>query len=233
MAAKPPNEFYDTDRLTAWLTNLLYMGLLITAVSMVSTFFELRLLDDFEQGRFDTEDAANTAAHANDSRQLAIATLNIAWLVVAGTLSLVWIFRSAHNAGVHARQMEYTPASCVWWYFVPFANLWKPYGAMKEIWTESATQAGEPNNSGSGLLGGWWAAWIALGITGNAVFRMSMRADEIDELQMVDNFSLIVDVVDLIATALFLLIVLRLSALQERVRDNPPAPQSETPGGNW
>lgn len=76
-------------------------------------------------------------------------------------------------------------------------------------------------------------SWIVLGLTGNAVFRMSLRADEIDEMQMVDNISLFVDVIDLIATALFLLIVLRLSALQERVRDNPPAPQPVTPGGNW
>jgi hypothetical protein len=231
--AKPSNEFYDTDRLTVWLIKLLYMMLALTLVSLVSTIFELRLLDAIEQGNFASEEEMNAAADANDGRQGVIGILEVLSFVIVGILSLTWIYRSAHNAHVHARHMDYTSGSAVWWYFIPIASLWKPYGAMKEIFAESEKQAGVTSGSYSALLGVWWAAWLATTIASNALLRMSLRADDIDELRAVDKLAIFVGVVDLIALSMFLLMVKRLSALQERVRENPPAPQPAMPGANW
>ena len=54
----------------------------------------------------------------------------------------------------------FSPASMVWWHFVPFLNLFRPYQALKAVWACSA-----PENEGlSGLrrdvLSLWWAGWL-------------------------------------------------------------------------
>lgn len=231
--AKPSDEFYDTERHTAWLTNLLYMGLMLALVSVVSDVFELRLLDAIEQGNFPSEEEMTAAATANDRRQHALAIFQLLYFVGVGVLALTWIYRSAHNARVHARHMNCTPASAVGWYFVPIAMLWKPYGAMKEIFAESEKQAGIPDNANSMLLGVWWAAWLIMALASNVLLRLSLHADEIDEFRAMDNLSILVGVVNLVATGAFIFMVKRLSALQEQVRERPPAPQPAMPGAGW
>lgn len=41
----------------------------------------------------------------------------------------MWIYRAAWNGRVFAgaRQLDFTPGWSVGWYFLPIANLWKPY----------------------------------------------------------------------------------------------------------
>jgi uncharacterized membrane protein len=211
--AKPENEFYEMDRLSSWLTTLLVGGLVLTVVSAVSTLFELRLFDAFEAGTI----------------------LGFAWFTASSILGLVWIYRSAHNAGVHARRMEYSPGACVWWYFVPIATFWKPYSAMKEIWSESARQAGQDSGAHGGLLVAWWTFWIIMCLAYNASLRLSLRASELSEFRTADHVALFGALVDLAATSLFIVMVHRLGKIQEHIRAHPPQPaaQDGMPGANW
>jgi uncharacterized membrane protein len=233
--AKPENEFYEMDRLSCWLTTLLVGGLVLTVVSAVSTLFELRLFDAFEAGTFESEEAMMAAAKSNDQRQLALAILGFAWFTASSILGLVWIYRSAHNAGVHARRMEYSPGACVWWYFVPIATFWKPYSAMKEIWSESARQAGQDSGAHGGLLVARWTFWIIMCLAYNASLRLSLRASELSEFRTADHVALFGALVDLAATSLFIVMVHRLGKIQEHIRAHPPQPaaQDGMPGANW
>jgi hypothetical protein len=104
---------------------------------------------------------------------------------------------------------------------------------MKEIFAESGNQAGHPGGANATLLGVWWAAWLVTGIASHVLFRMTLHADEIDEFRAVDNLSIFVGVMDLVATGAFILMVKRLSALQEQVCESPPAPQPVIPGADW
>src|SRR5262249_26357717 len=45
----------------------------------------------------------------------------------------------------------------VWWFFVPFANLVKPYQAIREIDIASEPDGG---SSGASMVGLWWGMWI-------------------------------------------------------------------------
>ena len=233
MGSKPANEFYDLERLSDWLISLLCMGMVITAVGMVSTVFELRLFDAIEQGNFSSDEEMMAAAESNDERTLALAVLEFSWFLITGTLTLIWIYRSAHNTGVHARHMEYSPGSCVWWYFIPIAYLWKPYGAMKEIWSESASQAGQPIDAHRGLLGAWWALWLGMNLAYNAHLRLSLRANELPDYRLADHVLLFGSALDIAATLALIAMIQRLSALQNHVRENPPAVATGVPGANW
>jgi hypothetical protein len=97
-----------------------------------------------------------------DSIVLRTAVLNLASFLVffpTSAFFLAWFYRAYRNlAALDAKRLQYSPASAVWWWFVPFANLWMPYDAASEIWSFSRP-LGTRNRSA--LVGWWWAAWIA------------------------------------------------------------------------
>lgn len=78
-----------------------------------------------------------------------------------------WIYVT--NANAHAfgtGEMTITPGWAVGWFFVPIANLFKPYEAMKETWRVSHQFAGQLEEAESGLPPLWWGLWIVTNILG-------------------------------------------------------------------
>ena len=77
--------------------------------------------------------------------------------IILGVTFLRWIYRINRNLHtLSGEQLTFTPGWSVGWYFIPIANLFKPYQVMKEIWrvsqrNESTTYA---------LLSWWWFLWI-------------------------------------------------------------------------
>lgn len=57
-------------------------------------------------------------------------------------------------------EMFISPGWAVGWYFVPFANLFKPLQAMKEIWLESNRAGTSYESRGSAILGWWWGLFV-------------------------------------------------------------------------
>ena len=77
----------------------------------------------------------------------------------------MWQHRAHRNLRPLARSgLEYTPAWAVGWWFIPVASLWKPYGAVRELWkasdpgSDSLAWRSVPTWS---AIGWWWAAWLA------------------------------------------------------------------------
>ena len=92
------------------------------------------------------------------------------------TIAIVgrWIYRASVNAHAMTDEMSITPGWAVGWYFVPFANLVKPFQAMKEIWLASHRQGSGDDVRGSAILGWWWGLWLLSNLLGNITFRMEM-----------------------------------------------------------
>jgi hypothetical protein len=88
-------------------------------------------------------------------------------LVVCFVLVGRWIYVA--NANAHAfgtGEMSIGPGWAVGWFFVPIANLFKPYEAMKETWQVSHHVAGLLEEAESPLVRWWWGLWIVSGIVG-------------------------------------------------------------------
>jgi hypothetical protein len=80
-------------------------------------------------------------------------------LLVCGVLWGLWSVRAAHNARTFSdAPFEFSPSSTIWWFFVPFLNLVRPYQAIKEI--DLASMPDEASGNASSIIGGWWALWI-------------------------------------------------------------------------
>jgi len=56
--------------------------------------------------------------------------------------------------------LEYTPGSSVVWWFIPIANLWKPYEVFREIWILSDPDDLHEGASGRSVVKYWWMAWL-------------------------------------------------------------------------
>lgn len=98
--------------------------------------------------------------------------------VVSVILVAMWIHRghkNLHDYGLDG--LEFTPGWAVGWYFIPFANLIKPYQAMRELWNAS-TGAGESFTSEApGFLKAWWGTWLIGNIISNISSRMANSLD--------------------------------------------------------
>jgi hypothetical protein len=111
-------------------------------------------------------------------------------LITCAVLFCVWIRRANRNASaLGARGMAFTPGWASGWFFIPFANLFKPYQVMREIY-----QASDPDRDDEGDEGAllslhwsnqpapthmklWWGTWIVMNFLDNASFRRSFRDD--------------------------------------------------------
>jgi hypothetical protein len=106
-------------------------------------------------------------------------------MLLAAIFVLIWMHRAATNLhAFHRTGLELSPGWCVGYWFVPFANLYKPFQAMQEIWRASDPQA--PNDDTDlpyqtwrasptpGTLGAWWATYLIA----NVISNISARIDE-------------------------------------------------------
>ncbi len=94
-------------------------------------------------------------------------------LVTGIVLGLTWTFRVAWNARhMGALGFDVSPAMSVGWYFVPFANLVKPYQAMRQVYWASLDPSGW-RDVGQPLVASWWVLFIGSGL----LARMSSAVD--------------------------------------------------------
>ena len=120
-----------------------------------------------------------------------------------------WIVRVGKNARTFRRNMEVSPWGAVGWAFVPIMGFFKPYQAMSEIWRVSESGASE---RGEPLLIWWWGFWIlSNGGTTATLSPVETQADV--------NMQIAVDLITLMSTLIFLVLVWRLTRMQVRKHD--------------
>ena len=72
-----------------------------------------------------------------------------------------------------AQNFRFTPGWAVGYYFIPVADFYKPYRAMKELWKASRSPRDWQNEKNSFILGLWWTFWVISSVAG----QLSMRSD--------------------------------------------------------
>ncbi|TIT19978.1 MAG: DUF4328 domain-containing protein [Mesorhizobium sp.] len=219
------NIFRDFSVNTTWVTRLLWAGILVDTIAVLSGLSELWLLSDIESGGYDYDVAA--AADWNDTMQGAIGVVQLVLWLAQAVIILAWIRLANKNVRLlGARDMEFTPGWAIGWYFIPIANLWKPYQAMSEIWRASSGSPDWKSRETSGSLPGWWFAWLAANVLGRLSFKLTMKAQEIPELKNAAIATIAADVASVVLCILFLEIVKEIHRRQSAWQAAPaPKPQ--------
>ena len=119
-------------------------------------------------------------------------------------------------------------------FFVPFLNLVRPYQVMNEVWMGTARLfGGDEAKSWNGRssaphVGLWWALFLATSFLGRASGRLMPSADELGEWLTAGQVTLAADLMDIPAALVALLLVRRLTDLQEQARTRPRARATES-----
>lgn len=228
------HHFRDPTQLTTWVRYMLYAQIIVALISLVSGNLEYQLLVDYQNGNYISQEQAEADGDANDKRQGLVGIIYLFVFVTSGLLILRWIHRANYNARqLGALNMTFSPGWAIGYYFIPILTLWKPYQAMKEIWEASKEPSDRPSQGSSGLLPLWWGLWIVSIIINQAIFRLSMRAEEIPELMQINILTQVSDVLDMPLALVFLVIVNRIHLMQTARRisaDSPKQPIAEMIG---
>jgi hypothetical protein len=135
--------------------------------------------------------------------------------LVAGFLTLKWIFRVSRNAHVLASGLTVRPPWAVGWYFVPFANLLMPFRALREAWQASENPQAWRSVPVPSLLRWWWGFWLVENTLGSMSFRLGLRADTLGETAATQMVEIVSGLSDIPLVLALVRIVTRLSAMQQ------------------
>ena len=174
----------DPHGLTKFVVIMLWVTIIGDTIAIFSDLGQMALLSN---PAFTDADAAS-----NNLRQQMVGYASILIYLVTGIPFLMWIYRANKNSHGFGANITTTPGWSVGWYFIPIANLFKPFQVMKEIWQASLDPHQWPLQRSTPLLAWWWGLWIFGGILGQVMLRMP--AVTIPELQASTITSMIVGV---------------------------------------
>lgn len=155
----PTKEF--SNGVEALENKLLLITLAVYAVIVTSSAVLFgQLLDVFGTAKLDP-DRSEFIALIVTAAYLGLAAAFFVTIVMV----CKWVRRAHANlyaAGI--ADLEFTPRWAVIWYFIPIANLFKPYQAMQELWNTSRQLHDYPTEQAPTLVRLWWSAFIGSGI---------------------------------------------------------------------
>ena len=118
--------FKDSTVLTRWTKIFIYCYMITAVLAIVSNYLEYELLDALNRGVY----ISPVLLQESDIRQSVVVIIHFIVYLIAGVLILKWIYRANFNAHQLGGGLSMTPGWSIGWYFIPVANLWKPYQGM-------------------------------------------------------------------------------------------------------
>ncbi|MFD5626191.1 MULTISPECIES: DUF4328 domain-containing protein [unclassified Streptomyces] len=214
----------------AWLRSPVGLGTavalligLVIATDLFAVWADLRMRDvaaSIADG--DYSDSLQREAEDADSVYLAAGYAQTVSFLAAIVVYLVWFQRTRVNAEVfnpfgHSKKRAWT----VWSWFVPVVSLWFPRRIMLDIWDASRPLTARGSH---GLVNAWWTLWILALITDRFAFSRYSRAETPDEILAATDQVLLADVADIAVGVLAILVVLRLTRMQNEKAHQGRAP---------
>lgn len=208
-------SFQDAQPLMRWLRRMLWVMVALDLLALALDAYERSVLRQLADRSFVSVEAVQDAAELSDRLQGVMGVSQLLVLVVAYVLGGCWIVRVARNArALGAQGMAVSPGWAVGWYFIPFANLIKPFRAMDEIWRASASPARWQQLASPTLLRVWWGCWLVVAFMGNASMRLTLRAKELDELLQANTVGIASEIADITLCLVFAAVIVRVTAMQ-------------------
>jgi hypothetical protein len=151
-------------------------------------------------------------------------TVQTVALLTTAVLFLCWFHRTRVNAQVfdpHGHSKKGVWA--IWGWIVPIVNLWFPRRITLDIW-DASSPWDTPRSHG--LVNTWWTFWIISLLSGRAAATAYRKAETAQAIHSAVGQMLFSDVVDIVAAALAIAVVLRLTRMQHHKALRGPAPVS-------
>jgi hypothetical protein len=137
------------------LRTMLLAFVLISAAALLGDLVDLAVLAEAHRAHF----LSDVDAHMLEVRGLMTRSLHaLAFLGCALVFSRFLVQANRNAAFLGAGLPTVAPSSMVLWFFVPLANFWRPYHAVRELWWMSTAKTRREDPIA--CLPAWWASWI-------------------------------------------------------------------------
>jgi len=167
---------------------LLLLMALLAAISALHFLSAFDLADRAARSALRPGEAA-----AFDDLTQTLGRLELAGLILTGIAWFVWLHRSVANARSLGVQTEATPGWSVGWWFIPFANLVKPYRILKSLFDGLASGSGR-------IVGFWWGCYLIAGFVSE--FAALQRPETLAALRVYAGSFLLADTLRIVAAIL-------------------------------
>jgi hypothetical protein len=211
-------------------------GVVLSGVmSVVSVAAQLRRLDVADAIEHRTA-GFRQAAESSDHVVAVSAGIELAVLVLAAVLWLLWFARLHDDAGLMGR-VRY-PTWKVWGWLVPVISLFRPKQLMNDVWVASSPEGGSYSRTVSPLVHVWWALFILANVVARAGGALvGTPADtvesELAHLRAEAQGTIVSDVLWVVLSVVTVLLVLRVTArVEARGRALGLAPGGTAPPGH-
>jgi hypothetical protein len=142
-------------------------------------------------------------------------------LLVSYVVGGMWIYRVACNVrALGADDLDDSPGWAVGWYAVPFANLVRPFRAMRQIFLASEKPHDWDDNSKPTLIIVWWTLFLLYSIGGYITGRLT-QGTNIEDVMSLQFWLVAYRVVCVLASAAFIKVVWEITRLQAKSHANP------------
>lgn len=163
--------------------------ILLDLVLCASFAMQWKMLRDAQEAGF----VSDEEAQSNDRRQQAISIVMLVVMIVCLIALLVWLYAvHANLPALGATALDFTPGWAVGWFFVPIANLVKPYQAVCEVWKNSdPALLANALTASTAVVGWWWGLRIVSAISGR-IFQFSANdSTTIEQLMTVSVIAIL------------------------------------------
>lgn len=186
-------QYKDLNHLSNWVKILTCCYIASLLANIVQNFLLLQLLNRLFAA-FQAQDYGNIQAIQHNIDGI-FSTQNITRiffivLFICSTIAVsIWIYRANANALALGLGIKKTPGWAIGSFFIPLADMFAPYQAMKKMACNSlnAVQKTLP----ALLLPFWWGTWLLYRIIGGISAKMQLDAEQIlkqtnpDDLQSI------------------------------------------------
>ena len=172
---------------------MLFVILFLDVVSGYSSYLQLGLLNDLNEGLFVPDDVLT----ANDLRERIIGVLYSIAMLVSAVFFIQWFRRAYYNLQVRTGNCEHGEGWAAGSWFVPIISF-RPLHIMKEMDTKTSrligSTTGKVVETNGVVIGFWWALWILNNYLGNYVLKMAFREETIENyissttVEMINSF---------------------------------------------
>lgn len=130
-----------------------------------------------------------------------------------------WMVRASVNAHTVSDAMTISPRWSIGFFFVPIANLWKPFQALRETWQASLAPGAPDSVPVPTVMRVWWGLWLLNNVLGNVSLRLVGNATTAREVIVGGWLEIFSFALDVPMALLLILLIRRLSANQRALVD--------------
>jgi hypothetical protein len=208
------------------------LGLVVlTDIASIGAVLNLRaLFADVETELF----AAYTVEEGEQADMFVYFTTSFQMMAFLATVVvfIIWFHRVTKNAALLAPDVLTRGTGwAIGSWFIPIANLWIPRSVAAQVWTASRSRphAGDEHQPRT-PVNLWWAAYVGSWFVTNAAERSYAAAEAPHAIVSATELLVAAEVTDIIAAALAIRFVHRLTAMQcAAAASRPPAPLVPAP----